>query len=88
MKFIFAIFVAALALTACTATTPRYYGGGGGGGVSYQTPNMDRLRDVDLGVGESLREDNTPNDDGQQGTNSGYDSSSPDEFGKPDKISG
>lgn len=69
-----------------TVTSHYNYGGGGGGGSS--APDMDRLRSSDLSVGETQREDTTPNNDGEQGTNAGHNSDDQDSFGKPGKISG
>lgn len=60
----------------------------GGSATSGESPDMDRLREVVIRPGEEIREDDTPNDVGEPGTNEGNDSDNVDEPGKPDKISG
>ncbi len=76
-------------LTACgpSTSTPHFSSGGGGGG-GPTAPDMDRLREVPTRPGETVTSDSTPNNSGGQGTNGGFNSSNPDEFGKPGKISG
>jgi hypothetical protein len=90
MKFVLTAILASVILTACvpTHTVTRGGGGGGGGGYTSTAPDLGRLREVETRPGESVRDDATPNDTGQQGTNGGHNSPDADQPGKPGKISG
>lgn len=96
MKNIVLLAVIATTIAAC-ANAPtggqsgyvHYSGGGSDGGAGMTSaPDMDRLREAPTNPGETVRDDSTPNDAGQQGTNGGFNSSDQDSFGKPGKISG
>jgi hypothetical protein len=61
---------------------------GGSSSSGARDHDTDWVKQVETRPGEQVREDATPNDSGQQGTDAGNNSPDPDKPGKPPKIGG